>query len=393
MTLYEEFRFIYEHGYVNGIFTQETLQKKYDELKEREEEWKKDGSYNSYLASVKALEHLLGIGKYTKETLAEINARFLGTHYCLSDSDVKMANDYVHLIESTRSNVTPKAGDRIRYTDEHGDYYRYAHIEKVYEEDGEVNICEQPYVPFIYKRADGTGIRCNTSGGAWKNIPIDKLTYVKQEEKKFCDWGHCGACADGAVEFKANVSVWEYKAQQKYPYTTETHEKMYVSYSATKRNGESRYSFFGSKNGIPCNAWVDELDFQVWLETFRGEVFKGNWDNQLVVWHWKETKHSVSPKEFEAINAPEDTLMNNCKILRCKRIYDEKNYTVNTYWVWYWDDPSKDWREAATEQNKIREEYYECPWGTAKENDLARRKIMTGIVTPIDVMKFLKKDK
>lgn len=390
---YTEWKEHYEKGLYNGIYTIEILKNTYDKLKEVEEEWKNYRDYYSYANSIKALENILGVGKYTAETLKEINARFLGTHYRLSDSDVEMANNYVRLIESTRSNTTPKPGDRIRYTNKHGDYYRNAHIEKIYEEDGDVNICESPYVPFIWKSKDGDGIRCITSGGAWTNIPINKLKYVGQEEKTFCDWGSCGACADGAVEFKANVSVWEYKEPQKYPYTTETHERMYVTYDPSKRRGESRYTFFGTKNGTSGNAWIDEFDFQAWLETFRGKVFKGNWDNQLVVWYWKEIKHSVSPKEFESINAPEDTLMNNCRILRCKRIYDEKNYTVHTYWVWYWDDPTKDWREAAMEQNKIREKYYECPWGITKENELARRKIMTGIVTPIDVISFLKGDK
>ena len=144
--------------------------------------------------------------KYTKETLTEINDRFCRAHYHgITDSDLVMANDYVRLIEITRSSKTPKAGDRIRYTNKYGDYYEYAHIE--YVRDGIVNVCECPYVPFIGKNRIGDGIYCNTSGGAWTNIPVENLTYVGTEEKTFQDWGHDGACADGTVQFKANVSV------------------------------------------------------------------------------------------------------------------------------------------------------------------------------------------
>ena len=323
--------------------------------------------------------------KYTKETLTAINKRYCGTHYEITHVDLEMANDYVKLIENTRSTETPKVGDRIRYTNSYGDYYPYAHIEHIYEDDNEVNICEQPYTPFIGKSLNG--IKCNTSGGSWANIPIDKLKYVGTEEKTFCDWGYCGACANGAVDFKANVSVWEYIAEQKYPYTTKTHERIFVSYNPGRK--DSSYTFFGDKNGMSSMAWATELDFQAWLHTFRGEVFKGHWDNQIIVWHWKEKKHSVSPSEFEMIDAPEDTLMNNATILKCKRIYDEETFTVHTYWVWYWDEPEKYWIEAAMEQDEIRDKYYTLPYKTGT-NILAKENILKGKVNPIDLSNFIK---
>lgn len=326
--------------------------------------------------------------KYTKETLTAINQRFCNTHYFgIGNYELEMANNYVDLIERTRSTTVPKAGDRIRYTDTHGDYYHYGHIEKIYEDDNEANICEQPYTPFIAKDENGNGIKCNTSGGVWCNIPINKLKYVGKEEKRFCDWGSCGACADGAVDFIASVSVWEYMDKQKYPYTTKTHNRMSISYNP-KKFYNNRYIFFGSQNGISSDAWETEVDFQAWLHTFRGQVFKGNWHNQLIVWYWKEIKHSVSPSEFESIDAPEDTMMNNGSILRCKRIYDEENFTVHTYWVWYWDEPEKDWRQAAIEQNKIREKYYTLPYTTGR-NYLAKTKILQGKVKMIDLHEFL----
>lgn len=80
--------------------------------------------------------------KYTLDTLKKINERFIESHR-MKESDVEMANAYVELIERTRSTAEPQSGDLIQYTDEHGDYYRTAHIEKV-NGDGTVNVCENP---------------------------------------------------------------------------------------------------------------------------------------------------------------------------------------------------------------------------------------------------------
>ena len=315
--------------------------------------------------------------KYTKETLTEINDRFCRAHYPgITDSDLAMANDYVRLIESTRSNKTPKAGDRIRYTNKYGDYYGHAHIECV--EDGVANICEQPYVPFIWKNRNEDGISCSTSGGAWTNIPVNKLTYVGTEEKTFCDWGHCHACGDGAVDFKANVSVWEYNENEQ-PYSTKTHNKMYVYYR--KESDQYGYKFTGEHI-----AWRNELEFQAWLETVKGEVFKGN-NNQIIVWYWKQKEVHVSPVEYEALELPEDSMMMN-GLRRCKRKYDKANHTVITYFVWYWEDDSMEFYERLSYQNQVRKAYEVTSSGV--ENELARRKIETGIVKHIDVMSYFK---
>ena len=144
-------------------------------------------------------------GKYEINSLIEMNDSYNNKHK-VSQSDVDMANMYVELIESSRSEVAPQAGDMLRYTDKHGSYYAHAHIEE--NSDGICNICENPYDPFIWSY--GTGIKCSTSGGAWTGLPSGELKYVGKQEKTFRDWGHCGACANGAIRFKAEVSVWEY---------------------------------------------------------------------------------------------------------------------------------------------------------------------------------------
>lgn len=295
---------------------------------------------------------------YTKETLTKINNRYINCgNHILIDSDVAKANMYVQVIENTRSKITPKAGDKIIYTTDFGDYYRDAHIERI--ENGQAYICERPSIPFICK--SDAKIWYSTSGGSWHYIDIEKLTYVGTEKKTFCAWGSCGACADGAIEFEANVSLWEYKNdnpmfvdESENQYTTKDYDYNLVYYS-TERN--SQYKFFG--NG---KAWKNENDLQAWLKTFRGEVFEyDSFFGRAVVWYWKEKQHHVSPDEYDKICGIEDSMLCN-GLRRCKRVYDEKNHTVNTYFVWYWDAPDMgNWQEQATQQNKIRERY-ELDW-------------------------------
>lgn len=87
---------------------------------------------------------------------------------------------------------------------------------------------------------------------------------------------------------------------------------------------------------------------------------------------------------------PEDVLINN-GLQPCKRLYDEENHVVHTYWVWYWDDPSKDWREAAMEQNRIRDERNALR-SHMEVNQVAKNAIRTGKVKTID-LSFMKGNK
>lgn len=144
--------------------------------------------------------------KYDLESLRKINESFHKEHG-LTRSDVDMANEYVELIERTRSKTDPKAGDIIRYTNRHGRYYHRAHIES--NRNSACEICLHPYIPFIFNDGN-SGIICSTSGGPWTSVPAEKMKYAGTDEKLFKDWGHCGPCGNGSVSFHAIVSVWEY---------------------------------------------------------------------------------------------------------------------------------------------------------------------------------------
>lgn len=331
---------------------------------------------------------------YTIKSLTEINVRYCNSssnpYLNITDHEVTKANNYVNLIETTRSETEPKAGDILIYTDKFGGYYPYAHIEKV--KDGEVEICEKSYVPFIRENNDKDGIYCSTSGGCWHNVPLKKLKYVGKKEKRFCDWGRFGACADGAIEFFANVSVWEYKEKSIFidkngvEYTEKDYDYAIISYDNGLR--DSRYRYYATLHGYSHAAWTNEKDLQAWLRTHRATVFNHH-NNSLWVWIWKEKTHNPSPDEFEKINGIEDTEMVNGSIMRCKRVYDEKNHILHTYYVWYWDFninvDMETFANNAMEQNRIREERYVLDWRCHIPNEYAHKEIKSGQFKPYNL--------
>lgn len=289
---------------------------------------------------------------YSIDTLKEINQSY-DYRYRVSQSDVDKANAYVQLIESTRSNVQPKAGDRLRLTTKHGDYYSSAHIEGDYPwgDEPSYNICECPYVPFIGITENKDGIWCSTSGGAWQGVPKDKLRYVGREKKLFCDWGHMGACAGGAMYFEAEVSVWEYaEPNPKYgTYTTKDWNRQYISFCENPKDG-SPYRYFG--DGM---AYKDREDYLAWLKTHKGVEFEGNWPNQTVVFFYRTEHRFVTKEEYLSLDLPVDTRMWNGSICNCKFEYDDENHKIIEYSYggnckgggissWYCEDLQLDWR-------------------------------------------------
>lgn len=265
-------------------------------------------------------------GKYKIESLIKLNT-YYNAEYRVTQTDVDMANAYVSLIEKTRSNVTPKAGDILRYTNQHGDYYPFAHIE---DNDGDVcNICENPNVSFISPKADG--ISCNTGGGAWDDLQTGNLKYIGKKQKYFHDWGHAGACGNGSVYFTAEVSVWEYVHPQPLyrGYTTEKWCKLYLTYVSEDKRKDNDGYLYTSMNGV---AFRTEADFQKFLSERKGEVFKGNWKNQSVVWCYTELQKQVSQEEFDALDLPETSTYCNGE-QPAKIMYDDENKIAIYYFV------------------------------------------------------------
>ena len=311
---------------------------------------------------------------YTLETLSKINQRFLSAHYELTESDVEKVNTCVELLEKSRTTENPMRGDIVRYTTENGEYYAHAFIESI--QDGQAYIAENSNVYLQAHEKFEDGFSCQVSaGGAFHYIPVDHMIYIGTEEKRFWHFGHCGGCADGGIDFYATVNVWECNMNEG-RYSTKTHNKYYIYYDPEPEKRKSPYHF--TTNG---KAWKTEEDFQAWLRTFRG-VVEPSETKLFVVWTYKQAEHHCSPKEYDDLDALEDTFLMNARIRRCKRIYDDKNYIVHTYYVWYWDEPEKDFYERVAEQNKIIDTY--TGW-TDKENAFAREELKSGKAHPIEL--------
>ncbi len=233
--------------------------------------------------------------KYTVETLKPLNLSYDSEHR-LTQSDVDMANNYVELIERTRSEKTPQIGDRLIYVDKYGCYYGFALIDNIDKESGFPYICEQAYVPFVWEQ-DGN-IRLSVSGGAFHYIDPKKMKFVKWVEAPFTDWGHCRACANGAVRFNAKVPLWSYSEPDPLygDFTTETWRQLYL-----RKNTEPDERYLYSGDGV---AFRDEDEYQQFLKDYEATVFPGNWENRFVIWCFRREYVFLPLEEWEKIEAP-----------------------------------------------------------------------------------------
>lgn len=259
--------------------------------------------------------------KYTVETLKALNVSYDHDHR-LTQEDTDMVNAYVELIEGTRSETTPQVGDRLIYTDRHGSHYGNALIEKA-QETGCVYICEEPYIPFLWEE-DGN-IRLNVSGGAFHSVNPQEMKFVRWTEGAFKDWGHCGACANGAVAFTARVPLWSYSEPEPLygKFTTETYRRFYLH---RKTDGDTGNLYQG--DGI---AFRDETEFRQFLKDYEGTVFKGNWENQIVVWCFRREYVFLPSAEWARIDVPAEERRLNFHPEQVKIVKDMEKHTTYFY--------------------------------------------------------------
>lgn len=78
-----------------------------------------------------------------------------------------------------------------------------------------LSVCAKPYVPFI-SLGSHDKINVSTSGGPFFGFSNEDLEFVCEDERLFCDWGHCGPCANGAIDFKAKVNRWRVRDKVDY---------------------------------------------------------------------------------------------------------------------------------------------------------------------------------
>ena len=229
------------------------------------------------------------------ETLKPLNILYDHEHW-LTQQDVDMANGYVELIERTRSEKTPQIGDRLIYVDRYGKYYSNALIENNDEESGRISICEEPYIPFVWEQ--DANIRLSVSGGAFHHIDPKQLKFVRWTEGAFKDWGNCGACANGAVTFTAKVPLWSYSEPDPLygDFTTETWRQYYLT-KDTDPDARNLYQGYDM-------AFRTKENFRQFLKDYEGTVFKGNWENQIVLWCFRHENRFLPQHEWDKIDAP-----------------------------------------------------------------------------------------
>lgn len=239
----------------------------------------------------------------------------------ITKNDIKMAENYIDYIEKTRSDKIPKVGDIVKYTTEYGDYYGRALI-SANNGANEIQICEQPYVPFICS-TDNDDMSLSVSGGAFTHTNKSNLKYLGKEKRQFCDWGSCGACGNGAVKFEAEVSVWEYKKPNEYgEYSTKDYNKMYIRKLEKPTDG---YIIFG--DGI---AFETEKDYQAFLKTYRAKEFDNGYNT--VIFYYKEENYLISKEEWQKLEDCQiDTRLCNASIITVKVKYDEENKRIKVY--------------------------------------------------------------
>lgn len=150
---------------------------------------------------------------YTLETLKRINESYHAEHY-INESDVIYANVYKMLIEVSRSNHAPKAGDVLMVN---GKSQHIDEVENEYLKKGTITVCESAYTPFIRAKVGDsrTTLSLSTSGGAWYKTDATLLEKVGEKRKAFCFFGHGGARGNGAIDLYATVNVWEIVAPKK----------------------------------------------------------------------------------------------------------------------------------------------------------------------------------
>ena len=270
-----------------------------------------------------------------KIELIKINSRYLlqGGHK-ISEADIKMIYEHIKHIENSRDKKIPKVGDTVRVLNKHGDYYPKALIEKSYN-DGSISICERAYTPFICK-SENNGITLSVSGGAFFHTELKQLKYVGQEKRKFCDWGSCGACKDGAIDFYAVVNVWEYIEDTEYikdgkRYSTKDYEKQYITRRDYKNlTTNDSYLIFASREGMPSSAWESEREFYKYKEIHKGVEFKG-YANNTVLFTYKEKDYYITQEEWNKMDGFITTQLMNGTDVPIKIIYDDENKIMNIY--------------------------------------------------------------
>lgn len=310
---------------------------------------------------------------YTFETLKKENELF-DSYYGVNKSDVERVNHLINMIEKSRSVETIQPYDVVEYTNEYGEYFPKATATMKNEED--IELCENAGIHLSIYDNELCG---SASGGSFSHHKESEFTYKGTAIKTFWTLGSAGACANGGIYFTATVNLWECNNNKK-KYSTKTHDRYYLSH----RKSDNDYKYFASHNALSSCAWEAEEEMQAWLRTYRAVTDEEHTWGGAVIWTYKEIEHHCSNTEYDALEAQEDIFLMNGSKRRCKRVYDDKNYILHTYFVWYWEDDTLDFYERMSLQNKAIDSY-KVDYFTSEVNKIALEELRSGKVKPLEI--------
>lgn len=266
--------------------------------------------------------------KYTLKSLKAINLSY-DLEHGVREKDVFNVNNIIDIIEKSRDNKQPRKGDKIRFTDKLGNYYPYAHIQKV--ENDRLRVCECPSTPFISETNEIVeGFYTSVSGGAWTYIPLN-LKLLGTENKNFQIWGTSGPCGNGSVSFYANVNIWEYIDPNKIfgDFSTKDYDTFYLAICEPKDKYD--YKYIITKGAISHCAFRTYEEYITWLNINKGIQFETFDEREKIIWTYKQIKKYVTLEEYQKINGIIDHRLNNGEIKECKRVYE--GTTVTTFMI------------------------------------------------------------
>ena len=258
--------------------------------------------------------------KYTHETLLPLNVSYDYDHQ-LTQEDVNMVNSLVEVIESTRSEHTPKIGDRVVYIDKSGNYHPRSLIEKKGEQG--FYVCLDPSIPFVWE--SDSSIKVDVSGGPFYHADANKFKFAGWTEADFKEWGHCGATANGTVRFKAKVPLWAYTEPNPLygDFTTKDWKKFYLR----KREDPAACNLYDGRE----IAFGSEEELQEYINDHNGTIFTCSDPTLFVLWCYKRQIEFLPLDEWNKMDVEAVERRLSYRPEQVKIVKDMENHITTFY--------------------------------------------------------------
>jgi hypothetical protein len=275
--------------------------------------------------------------------------------YVVSVTDVAKANRLIEDIERNLHTGVPQVGDLVC-----GSYYRGSQtfergiIDRRYREAPDVvSVCYHPYVPFV--EGDDDEVVLSVSGGPFTAAYQSMFECIGEEERLFCDFGHCGPCEGGAFYFKARVKKWRLKGfDANYPWSSSgkngyceidnpnlVHSAEYANWH---EKGDLFNIYFGDEKKVKACAVYDGVSvgtsiqrLEYYLERHRGKLRPQLLALKCVVGEWVDVKAStafqseneMNHQRYAVITMATDTMTDEPSL--CLQLHDGEFIYVNDY--------------------------------------------------------------